>query len=101
MISRTYTDEDANECFFRNASVGIHKADLCVWMERVKDAIPYAKYLTTNGTKEVSTLNEVKKRLGLDTDSEEDVTPTRSRTVRIRPRHRMASDHIANTGTFR
>ena len=26
--------------------------------------------------KEVSTLNEVKKRLGLDTDSEEDVTPT-------------------------
>ena len=26
--------------------------------------------------KEVSTLSEVKKRLGLDTDSEEDVTPT-------------------------
>ena len=41
-----------------------------------EDAIPYAKYLTTNGTKEISTLSEVKKRLGLDTDSEEDTTPT-------------------------
>jgi len=41
-----------------------------------EDSIPYATYFTTTGSKEVSTLNEVKKRLGLDTDSEEDVTPT-------------------------
>ena len=42
-----------------------------------EDAIPYATYMTANSTKEISTLNDVKKRLGLETDEDSDsVTPT-------------------------
>ena len=54
----------------QKSSVGIHKADHLRMDGKGEDAIPYATYLTTNATKEVSTLNEVKKRLGLDSDSE-------------------------------
>ena len=35
-----------------------------------EDAIPYAKYLTGTSTKEVSTLDAVKKRLGMDDSSD-------------------------------
>ena len=43
------------------------------------DSIPYATYLTASSTKEVSTLSDVKKRLGLstdDSDSDSSATPT-------------------------
>ena len=42
-----------------------------------EDAIPYATYVTSSGGSEVSTLNDVKERLGLDTDEDSDsATPT-------------------------
>jgi hypothetical protein len=70
----TYTEEDKNECFFRKIPLPtISQISLC--MDGTgEDAIPYAKYLTGTSTKEYSTLNEVKKRLGLlddDSDSED------------------------------
>ncbi len=65
-IRIAYTDEDKNECFFRDIPLGtISQITLC--MDGTDDdAIPYAKYLTGTSTKEVSTLAAVKKRLGLD-----------------------------------
>lgn len=74
-IRITYTDEEANECFFRNLPLTVMKQITLRMDGTGEDAIPYATYLTATGTKEVSTLNEVKKRLGLDSDSE-DPTPT-------------------------
>ena len=35
-----------------------------------EDAIPYAKYLTGSTKQEISTLNDVKKRLGMTDDSD-------------------------------
>ena len=71
-IRITYTDEDKNECFFRDIPLGmISQITLC--MDGTDDdAIPYAKYLTGTSTKEVSTLAAVKKRLGLDDSSDSD-----------------------------
>ena len=40
------------------------------------DAIPYAKYLTGTSTKEVSTLDAVKERLGITDDSESESDST-------------------------
>ncbi len=74
-IRITYTDEDKNECFFRDIPLGtISQITLC--MDGTDDdAIPYAKYLTGTSTKEISTLDAVKKRLGMtddDSDSSDD-----------------------------
>ncbi len=62
-------DEDKNECFFRDIPLGtISQITLC--MDGTDDdAIPYAKYLTGTSTKEVSTLDAVKERLGITDDS--------------------------------
>ena len=70
-IRIAYTDEDKNECFFRDLPLGtISQITLC--MDGTDDdAIPYAKYITGSSTNEVSTLNDVKKRLGLLDDSED------------------------------
>lgn len=69
-IRIAYTDEDKNECFFRDIPLGtISQITLC--MDGTdEDAIPYAKYLTGTSTKEVSTLDAVKKRLGMDDSSD-------------------------------
>lgn len=69
-IRITYTDEDKNECFFRDIPLGtISQITLC--MDGTdEDAIPYAKYLTGTTKKEVSTLAAVKKRLGMGSDSD-------------------------------
>lgn len=75
-IRITYTDQDANECFFRSLPLSSMKQITLRMDGKGEDAIPYATYFTTNGTREVSTLKDVKKRLGLDTDSDEDTTPT-------------------------
>lgn len=89
-IRIAYTDEDANECFFRKLPLASMKQITLRMDGEGEDSIPYATYFTTTGSKEVSTLNEVKKRLGLDTDSEEDVTPTPDHLIQpIRRRHRM------------
>lgn len=61
----TYTDEDRNECFFRKLPLTMI-TQLTLRMDGTgEDSIPYATYLTGTGTKETSTLNEVKKRLGM------------------------------------
>lgn len=69
-IRIAYTDEEKNECFFRDIPLGtISQITLC--MDGTdEDAIPYAKYLTGTSTKEVSTLDAVKKRLGMDDNSD-------------------------------
>ncbi|MDY4692580.1 MAG: hypothetical protein SO401_03295 [Blautia sp.] len=70
-IRITYTDEDRNECFFRNIPLqSVTQISLC--MDGTgEDSIPYAVYTTGNNTKQYSTLNDVKKRLGLTDDSSE------------------------------
>ena len=75
-IRIAYTDEDKNECFFRDIPLGtISQITLC--MDGTDDdAIPYAKYLTGTSTKEVSTLDAVKKRLGITNDSESESDST-------------------------
>ena len=84
----TFSDEEQNECFFRQLPLTtISQISLCMDGEG-EDAIPYATYLTSGSTKEVSTLKDVKVRLGIEDDSEEsdstdstdstDVTPTPS-----------------------
>lgn len=66
-----FTDEDRNECFFRKIPLyTIKEISLCMDGSG-EDGIPYATYMTDTGTKEISTLNEVKKRLGL-LDSEDE-----------------------------
>ena len=75
-IRIAYTDEDTNECFFRDIPLGtISQITLC--MDGTDDdAIPYAKYLTGTSTKEVSTLDAVKERLGITDDSESESDST-------------------------
>ena len=75
-IRIAYADEDKNECFFRDIPLGtISQITLC--MDGTDDdAIPYAKYLTGTSTKEVSTLDAVKKRLGIIDDSESESDST-------------------------
>ena len=72
-IRISFTDEEKNECFFRDLPLSsIKQITLCMDGSG-EDGIPYAKYLTTTGTKPVSTLKDVKERLGIDEeDSEED-----------------------------
>lgn len=87
-IRITYAEENRNECFFRKLPLTtISQISLC--MDGVgEDAIPYAKYFSTSSKKEVSTLEEVKKRLGLYGDSsnqedEEDGTDEISQTTPV------------------
>ena len=76
-IRITYTDEEKNECFFRKLPLTTIKQITLRMDGKDEDAIPYATYMTANSTKEISTLNDVKKRLGLETDEDSDsVTPT-------------------------
>ena len=76
-IRITYTDEEKNECFFRKLPLTTIKQITLRMDGKDEDAIPYATYMTANSTNEISTLNDVKKRLGLETDEDSDsVTPT-------------------------
>lgn len=72
-IRIVYTDEDKYECYFRKLPLKtISQITLC--MDGTdEDAIPYAKYLSGSSKTEISTLNEVKERLGLlDSEDEDD-----------------------------
>lgn len=84
-IRVSYKDEDQSEYFFRKLPL----ASISQITLRVNgtddDAIPYATYKTTTGSSEVSTLKEVKERLGMDTSDDDSdnadtdtVTPTPS-----------------------
>ena len=78
-IRITYSDEEKNECFFRILPLTTMKQITLRMDGSGDDSIPYATYLTASSTKEVSTLNDVKKRLGLstdDSDSDSSATPT-------------------------
>ena len=78
-IRITYSDEEKNECFFRKLPLTTMKQITLRMDGSGDDSIPYATYLTSSSTKEVSTLNDVKKRLGLstdDSDSDSSATPT-------------------------
>ena len=85
-IRIAYTDEDKNECFFRDIPLGtISQITLC--MDGTdEDAIPYAKYLTGTSTKEVSTLDAVKKRLGMDDNSDSLTTVIKILQIILIPR---------------
>lgn len=74
----TFTDEEQNECFFRQLPLlTISQLSLCMDGEG-EDGIPYATYLASGSTKEVSTLKDVKARLGIEDDSESDSDSTDS-----------------------
>lgn len=83
----TFSDGEQNECFFRQLPLTtISQIRLCMDGEG-EDGIPYATYLTSGSTREVSTLKDVKARLGIEDDGEEsdstdsdsnDITPTPS-----------------------
>ena len=78
-IRITYSDEEKNECFFLKLPLTTMKQITLRMAGSGDDSIPYATYLTASSTKEVSTLNDVKKRLGLstdDSDSDSSATPT-------------------------
>jgi hypothetical protein len=60
-----YTTEGKNECFFRKLPLNtITQITLCMDGSG-EDGIPYARYLTEDSKKEISTLDDVKRRLGL------------------------------------
>jgi hypothetical protein len=66
-----YEEEDRTECYFRKLPLdSITQLTLCMDGSG-EDAIPYAKYLTDSSKTEVSTLQEVKTRLGLADSGEE------------------------------
>lgn len=66
-----YTDTDRYECYFRDLPFGKIK-QLTLRMDGTgDDALPFATYLSEGSTKEYSTLNDVKKRVGM-TDSQYD-----------------------------
>ena len=77
-VKITFTDEEQNECFFRQLPLPtISQLSLCMDGEG-EDGIPYATYLASGSTKEVSTLKDVKARLGIEDDSESDSDSTDS-----------------------
>ena len=81
-IRVSYSDVDRNECFFRRLPLTVMK-ELRLCMDGTgEDSIPYARYLTSTSSREYSTLEEVKKRLGLlESDSQEDTEPTPAPTT--------------------
>ena len=77
----TFSDEDQNECFFRQLPLlTISQLSLCMDGEG-EDGIPYATYLASGSTKEVSTLKDVKARLGIEDESDSDSTDSSDSTV--------------------
>src|SRR5699024_12367103 len=62
-IRITYTEEGRNECFFRDLPLASISQITLRMDGRGEDSIPYATYMTSTGSREVSTLNEVKQRL--------------------------------------
>lgn len=82
----SYVDRSLSEFFYRKIPLDmISRLSFCVDKSEGV-VVPYATYLTSSGgTRELSTLNEVRKRLGLTYDDEgdeeepqEEVTPTPS-----------------------
>lgn len=67
-----YTDEDRSECYFRKIPLQ-NISQITLRMDGTgEDSIPYATYLSGSTKKETSTLNEVKRRLGLIDSGDDD-----------------------------
>lgn len=74
-----YTDEDEENCFFRDLDF----TDTTEITLRMKDGVPYVTYFSNEEKKEVSTLEDAKARMGLtddDSDSEDDEDMTATAT---------------------
>lgn len=71
-IRIAYTDEELSECFFRKIPLTTVTEISLLMDGKGEDAIPFAEYLTSTSKKKVSTLQEVKQRLGLTDDSSSD-----------------------------
>lgn len=67
-----YTDTDRSDCYFRNLPIRSMQEITLRMDGSGEDGIPFATFKTLTSTKEYSTLNEVKKRLGLTDDSEDE-----------------------------
>lgn len=90
----TFSDEDQNECFFRQLPLlTISQLSLCMDGEG-EDGIPYATYLASGSTKEVSTLKDVKARLGIEDES--DSTDSSDSTV-VTPTPKNSDDNGGST----
>jgi len=80
----TYTDGERAECYFRSIPLG-NINQITLRMDGSGDeSIPYATYMTATGTREYSTLNEVKTRLGMldnDDDTEDYTEPDADQPV--------------------
>ena len=61
----SYTDEDLSDCFFRSLPLGTISKVVLRMEGSGEDSIPYVTYLAKGNRKEYSTLNDVRRRLGL------------------------------------
>ena len=91
-IRIVYADDSLTDCYFRKLPLTVITQITLKLDGSGEDSIPYATYLTANSKKETSTLNEVKKRLGLDgsdsSDSDqedEDKNPDPTATPTVQP----------------
>lgn len=71
-IRIAYTDEELSECFFRKIPLATVTEISLMMSGTGEDSIPYAEYVTGTSKKKVSTLQEVKQRLGLTEDNDTD-----------------------------
>lgn len=74
----SYTDEDEEDCLFRNLTL----TDIEELKLNMEDGVPFVKYASLSTKKEISTLEDAKARMGR-TDSDDDdssVTPTPTET---------------------
>lgn len=92
-IRITYTDEDKNECFFRKLPLKSISQVTLRMDGSGEDSIPYATYMTGTSTKEISTLKEVKQRLGLLDDDQDSDTSSSSNN------QQSSTDYSQNTTT--
>lgn len=78
----SYTDEDEEDCLFRNLTL----TDIEELKLNMEDGVPFVKYTSLSTKKEISTLEDAKARMGRtdssDDDDEDDasVTPTPTET---------------------
>ena len=73
-IRIVYEDEDLTDCYFRKLPLKTITKITLKMDGSAEDGIPYATYVTGSSKAEVSTLSEVRQRLGLDDESSEEDT---------------------------
>ena len=98
-IRIVYADDSLTDCYFRKLPLTTITQITLKMDGSGDDAIPYATYLTASSKKETSTLNEVKKRLGLDdsSDEEDDDTPGNRQRHLLRTARQLQLPHRLRT----